>query len=80
MSDIQSKLAAGIREAKKQQDEPPADKGTSKAQAGKGAAPRPKPAPKPARKPSRSAADAQTPAETGDDPWNNLHPDRVWPD
>jgi len=83
MSDIQSKLAASIREAKKQQDEPetakaapaksPAPKAPSKPKA---AAPARKPAAKPAARPAKGNADKAT----ADDPWGDLHPDRVWPD
>lgn len=84
MSDIQSKLAAGIREAKKQQDEPQAAKAeipkaeTPKAQAAKPPA-KPKAAPA-ARKPAAKPATGQTEKATGDDPWGDLHPERVWPD
>ena len=78
MSDIQSKLAAGIREAKKQQNEPQAAKAeTPKAAAAKAPA---KPKAAPARKPAAKPAAAQTEKATGDDPWGNLHPERVWPD
>ncbi|OOG24945.1 histone H1 protein [Thioalkalivibrio denitrificans] len=75
MSDIQSKLAAGVREARKQQDEP---------KAGKAEAAKSRPAPKtpaPAKAPAPAADDAnQVPPNTGDDPWADLHPRRVWPD
>jgi hypothetical protein len=80
MSDIQSKLAAGVREAKKQQDEP---------QAGKAEAGKPKSGDtRPPKAPARSKAPAadgvddanQVPCNTGDDPWADLHPQRVWPD
>ena len=80
MSDIQSKLAAGVREARKQQDEP---------QAGKGEGGKPKSGDaRPPKTPARSKAPAagagddanQVPRNTGDDPWADLHPRRVWPD
>jgi hypothetical protein len=84
MSDIQSKLAAGIREAKKQQDEPQADKPRSGGdEKGKGGAAKAKAGPasrKPAARPANDKADSQAPVATGDDPWADLHPERVWPD
>ncbi|WP_018953992.1 hypothetical protein [Thioalkalivibrio sulfidiphilus] len=81
MSDIQSKLAAGIREAKKQQDEPQAAKAeTAKTPAPKAPVAKAPAKAAPARKPAAKPAVAQTEKATGDDPWGNLHPERVWPD
>ena len=80
MSDIQSKLAAGVREARKQQDEPKA----GKAEAGKSrpADARPPKAPARSKAPAPAAGDDanQVPRNTGDDPWADVHPRRVWPD
>jgi|GEM_PF-3225983 membrane protein involved in colicin uptake len=79
MSDIQSKLAASIREAKKQQDEPQAAKAApAKSPAAKAPA-KPKAA-APARKPAAKPAKGNADKATADDPWGDLHPDRVWPD
>ena len=64
--DIGSKLAAGIRQVKQLAAEPASV--TTPAHQGEG------------RGASKPSADPLLPANTTDRPWQNLHPDRVWPD
>lgn len=77
MSDIQSKLAASIREAKKQQDEPQSAKAEPAKNPAAKAPAKPKAA-APARKPAAKPAQGNAGKATADDPWSD--PDRVWPD
>ena len=62
--DFASKLAAGIRQAKGQSSPAPENKSAAPSA----------PAPKFARQAN------QSPPASLDDPWKNLHPQRIWPD
>ena len=64
--DMSDKLLGAVRSAKTHNSTPPAA------------------SPKPARLPSGGASNAssagQTPVPNLDHPWENLHPERIWPD
>ncbi len=67
---LESKLADSVRHAK-QQNDTAAD---TKSAASKSAAP------KSAQSGKFAAQDDQAPKSSLDNPWDNLYPDRIWPD
>ena len=66
-NDFSTKLAEGIRRAKNEPDAKSVSTSASKQTAATA---------RPARKPDTSS----TPKSTTDQPWENLHPTRIWPD
>ncbi|QKT04218.1 histone H1 protein [Ectothiorhodospiraceae bacterium 2226] len=81
MSKLHDKLAAGVRQAKQDQDDtkPSAGKDAGKAEAPRKADSKPA-APRRQGKRGEEREDAQMPEPNLDDPWANLYPKRVWPD